>query len=536
MRFSFDELYAAETPETALDEDEYSLIGSGDEGIPQLRLPRRKNVVTTTKAVDEDLLDPDLEQLFARLDLTAKLPGARVLKSIPWNKTMRAEECAEKQFELSAQEKPSRRRTAEVSREFSLLHTTVANSIMNKLEALQNENGHQVQRVKEEKLRLREEKRRQEEELRRQEEERRKQEEDKRRQLEEQARRQREGEEERRIKAEQEEKKAREERERLEQEKKKQEALEAARRAQEEAAKGNGITNHHQIERSFNHYKHKIKHIKTDVVEAVKRDSNLKAILSKHKRRINPKFGQLTNSEQHLGSIVAELTSLVDQAKPNALGYQWILNFLAKALVSQAETEVRVKPESALPLAKLALHLLTRYDELLELLMARFVKKCPFVIGYTCKIDSEEGRYKMGWKRGQDNTWEDETSYDERMGGIATLYATITRLPLPQEFITSHKHPLPLSNSWKLLARLANSPTDLLTNTHFVVLGSWWDAAAAQLLQAYGRQAHKLLVLLSQNLTQSVAERKYVGAARLRILFEEYETSGTIKSFPEMTA
>ncbi|CUS24382.1 LAQU0S16e00430g1_1 [Lachancea quebecensis] len=522
MRFNYEELCNIDCPDW-YDEDEYTIIGSDDEHVPQLRLPRRakRDIVLNDNV---GVLDSGLVELINNLDLNSKIPGSGKLKSGVWRR---------KTTSLSKpNNKPTGPAPANLSHEpeiFLSLRQSLAKSISTKLETLEKDNAERVQEVKNEKERIRKEQQRIEEEQKRR--------------AEEQARIKREEAERQRQKAEmereqqlEEQRRKEEEQKRLQEERKKQEAIEKKLKAQEEAKKVFGLTDFRKVEDTFKHYKHKIKGIKSEIVEPVKKDANLKSILSKHKRRINPKFGQLTNSEQHLVAISSELSLLVDETKANHLGYQWILNFIAKALVSQAETEVRVKPESALPLGKLALNLLARYPELLDFLMARFVKKCPLVIGFTCNIDSEEGRYKMGWKRAQNDSWEEETSYDERMGGIATLFSVITRLPLPPDIISSQVHPLPIAHSWQMLARFANTPTDLLTNTHFVVLGSWWDAAAAQFVQAYRTQAHKLLRLITNELTNAVAERKYVGAARLRILSEDYETSGTLKSFPEMSA
>ncbi|SCU93817.1 LAFA_0F18360g1_1 [Lachancea sp. 'fantastica'] len=536
MRFSFDELYGIESPEL-WDAEEYSIIESDDELIPRLRIPRQLEKFDEEDgehSLKDQLEDENLALWVANLDLTAKLPGSCKLGNIITTRIPRHEGLVLKPLITDINEEREDVQTEPVNAAFTELQDAMTREILRKVETLQEKNDEQVRNVQAEKLRKQEEQRRREKEQRDREHE-------EKRQREEQERLKREQEEEQRRQDEAKKKqaameaKAREE-ERLKQEKlAAQKEIEAAeKRAREDAARGRGITNFSDIQASFHHYKHKIKQIKHEVVEPVKKDANLKSILSKHKRKINPKFGQLTNSETHLHSIILEMTSLVDQTKPNNLGYQWILNFIAKALVSQAETEVRVKPESALPLAKLALTLLAQYPELLELLMARFVKKCPFVIGFSCAIDSETGRYNMGWKRSQDNTWEEETSYDERMGGIVTLFATITRLPLPADLIGKLEHPLPIQRSWQLVARVANTSLQLLNNTHFVVLGCWWDAAAAQLLQAYARQGHKLLALISTDLTSSVAERRYVGAARLRILFEEYESTGRPKSFPEM--
>ncbi|KAH3902116.1 nucleoporin GLE1 SCDLUD_001929 [Saccharomycodes ludwigii] len=300
-----------------------------------------------------------------------------------------------------------------------------------------------------------------------------------------------------------------------------------------------GVYNKNHIETVFIKYKKLITSIKEDIVIKVSKDKNLKTILSKHKRKINPKFGQLTNSIQQLNSVTNHIFELVDQTKNNELGFKWILNFIAKAIVSQAETEVAVKPEiSALPLAKLTLNLLLRYPELKQFLLARFIKKCPLVIGYTCPIDTEEGRLRMGWKRVSSNDgvkWEDSSSYNERLGGIACLYVTITRLILPSNMIETAAHPLPIDLSWKMASRIANiNDLALLTDVHFVVLNSFIDGCGTEFIQCYGNQGIKLMSLISTSLTSLVADKKLPAAARLRILWEQWETTGKLEGFPEM--
>lgn len=310
---------------------------------------------------------------------------------------------------------------------------------------------------------------------------------------------------------------------------------EAAAKAKEEeiaASRGKYTTNFPSIEKKFLHYKQEIATIKRDIVEPVKKlDKEQKNMLARHKRKINPKFGQLTNSNQQLRSVATELQNLIQQTSAQPLMYKWILNFTAKAIVHQAENETRVKPESALPLAKLALYLMQTIPDLRELLMARFVKKCPFVIGFTCAIDTEQGRINMGWKRNSDEKWELSTSYDERIGGMMTLFAVITRL---DTMVPDQPNPWSFEHSWMMVARVANTPLNLLTNVHFVALGAWWDATARQFLQKYGDQGAKLLRLVGDQLTSAVAEHKYVGAARLRILMEDWVSNNNISSFPEM--
>ncbi|CCH42481.1 Nucleoporin [Wickerhamomyces ciferrii] len=420
------------------------------------------------------------------------------------------------------------------------IQESIINDVETRASTRSREVTSQLEAIELERKRLEEErKRREEEERRRAEEERKRKEEEER---------QRKAEEERqRIEA---EKKAKEEAERLARERKEKEereAKEAKKKAEDEAKrqkeqeeqdakKGKGITNYKEVEKQFFHYKKLIETIKSDIVLKVKNDLGTKNAVLKHKRKINPKFGQLTNSMTQLSRISNEVITLINETKSNELAYKWILNFVAKAIVAQAETEVRVQPTSSLPLAKLTLNLLVEFPELKELLMARFVKKCPLVIGYTCNVDTEEGRLRMGWKRHDGSKWEDEISYDERLGGIMTLYAVLTKIPLDSKYFNNLEHPFDISNSWILLARIINLPSHLLLNVHFIVISSWWEACANELIQIYGKQGEKLLNLIWTLWAQSVNDKNYSGAKTLQTIGEDWQTSGKLKTFEPMEA
>lgn len=303
------------------------------------------------------------------------------------------------------------------------------------------------------------------------------------------------------------------------------------------------ITNRDSIESTFWSYKQRIQSIKDEIVLPIKMAQRpIKSPIMAQKRKINPKFGQLTNSWKQLQLIQNELVTLINQCKdaatsttnPSPLAFKWILNFVAKAIVHQSESEIGVKPESALPLARLTIFLLNQYPELSDFLMARFVKKCPYIIGYSTSQDTEQNRINMGWKRKSDGKWENDTTYDERMNGMITLYSTITRLNSVSLPDPDQSQLWNIESSWRFVARMANMPKSLLTNTHFVILGGWWDACGSEFIKKYGNQSVKLLNLIANDMTNSVSEKKFVGAARLRILYEEWQNTGIIKSFPEM--
>lgn len=535
MRFVLDELYS-EDEDSSLDlkslsssssQLEYTIVNeSDDEFIPSLKLPKQKVVIQRPKPVQEEIeLPPHLSNLLNSKEFKKGLIEQDAVPHVVQTSSQRLLPSASDNNLVIT---PTVKTKDEVN--VRKLEQQFTNLLLDKFKNVESENKAMVKAIRDERRRAEEEKKKIEEERKRKAEEERKrlEEEEKKRQEAEVLKKKQQQEAELKQKKEVEAKAKQ-----IEEQKRKEKELQEKKEKEKEKAKA-ATTNFDEISKTFWKYKAKIKSIKDEIVMPVKSaDKNIRNILSKHKRKINPKFGQLTNTFSQLASIQNELSNLIDQTKADQLSYLWILNFIAKAVVHQAETEVRAKPEASVPLGRLTLYLMVRYPEFNELLLARFVKKCPFVIGFTCNIDTEEGRSNMGWKRDSDGKWEEPTSYNERIGAMATLYSVITRIQLPPEFIQSTQHPLPISHSWQMVARIANTPLDLIQDTHFVVLGAWWDAAAKEFLQAYGTQAGKLLMLIGDTLTSAVSDRKYVGAARLRILLESWKNN-SIDCFPEM--
>lgn len=65
------------------------------------------------------------------------------------------------------------------------------------------------------------------------------------------------------------------------------------------------------------------------------------------------------------------------------IGYLYLLSHISKSLLHQAQNEVLAKAEAAFPLAKLVVGLMLRgHAALGEVLISRFVKKCPWVLPF----------------------------------------------------------------------------------------------------------------------------------------------------------
>ena len=77
------------------------------------------------------------------------------------------------------------------------------------------------------------------------------------------------------------------------------------------------------------------------------------------------------------------MLSAAKAASPTGEIYTWILNHLSKCLIRQAEQEVAAKQDTAYPLARVVVWLLLQgHAELGDVLMARLVKKCCWVLAY----------------------------------------------------------------------------------------------------------------------------------------------------------
>lgn len=374
------------------------------------------------------------------------------------------------------------------------------------------------QRIEAEEKRRQEEERRRREEAERLAEQKRKEEEERKRQQEE----------ERKRKAEEERRRQQEEAKRL-QEKAALEKKEAAERQRKLESQLKCITNFASIDQQFKKYKQDIANIKTQVVQPVTNDQALKKQVGTYKRKLNVKFGQLLDLKLHLQSIGNEVIQILQQTQGHQAAHKFMLNFVAKAIISQAETEVGIKLDRAQPLAHIAYLLLKQFPDFEYFLTARFVKKCPYIIGYSCLIDTEEGRYRMNWKR-TDGHWEDAVKYEERVGGIAAVWAVMSWLTEYGDQVSIYL----FQSQWQFLARMLNTDLNIVNNAHFIVMASWWEVAAAKFLPQYGRQSTKLLQAVAFAWPLAVSDRHYLGAAQLIISGEEWQNLGRIKAIKPM--
>jgi nucleoporin GLE1 len=97
-------------------------------------------------------------------------------------------------------------------------------------------------------------------------------------------------------------------------------------------------------------------------------------------------LSQTQDIHQDLCSVLNRQVSAAEPvlfSRELPIAYLYLLSHISKALLHQAENEVLAKSEAAFPLAKLVTGLMLRgHAALGEILISRFVKKCPWVLPF----------------------------------------------------------------------------------------------------------------------------------------------------------
>ena len=149
--------------------------------------------------------------------------------------------------------------------------------------------------------------------------------------------------------------------------------------------------------------------MKKEVIEPVKSDRALRTSLRQGMRLITRGLGQVVNTKESIVRVVSDIPVILadektidihkllcDQlpsepspAQPTLLSqpppkpYCYLSSHLSKALVKQATEEVSAKPDAAFPLGRVVTGLLLRgHAAFGDILFARLVKKCPWVIPF----------------------------------------------------------------------------------------------------------------------------------------------------------
>jgi nucleoporin GLE1 len=166
---------------------------------------------------------------------------------------------------------------------------------------------------------------------------------------------------------------------------------------------------------------------------------------------------------------------------------------------------------------------MSKYPGLRAILLARFAKNCPWTVPFYDDPKTEEQMKRMGYKRMEDDKWEEQTRYIERQSGILATYAALTTHTLSAK--AGIPTPYPLSFAWRWAARSLNHPAG--GEIEAAMMATFLEVTNQALVKGYGRQAYKLVrVAVGGEWVAAVVKGPARG--RLEVMGDEFSRTGRI--------
>ncbi|KAJ9094134.1 hypothetical protein QFC19_008086 [Naganishia cerealis] len=309
--------------------------------------------------------------------------------------------------------------------------------------------------------------------------------------------------------------------------------------------------------------------VKDQVIEKVKQDDAMRRGLRRSKNTITMRIGQVVNTRESIIKVTEDLdqhlcSQLPSRPTPAApfafsaqlpLPYLYLLSHISKSLIKQAESEISAKPEAAYPLAKVIVGLFLRgHQALNDILFARFVKKCCWVIPYFPPKQPEQSDVDYRKSIGQKDVagTEDSVQYNQRMAAILTVYLAICSTDIPTLVETLNDKPASIAQleqlitpefritaCWTWLAMMGKAPLPYLDPAPKLI-STAFEMVGQDMIQAFGmKQMRKLAQAYmddglggkdgdEERASQGVlANRNVAARAQLRLLLEPFLYEGT---------
>ncbi|KAJ1969792.1 hypothetical protein IWQ62_000394 [Dispira parvispora] len=269
-----------------------------------------------------------------------------------------------------------------------------------------------------------------------------------------------------------------------------------------------------------------IHHIKEHVDPVVQATPEWWAQVSEIRRTIRVRVGQLVNTRECITRVADELDAMINRYK--GLGqamYMFVLNKVAKGVTQQIASEVSVHNNAAYPLAHLCVLLFQTHPKFLDVLLARLIKRCPYVTpAYPNQCPNETRHHylrRIGYRRRGEDGLDDEAMYTEKMIGYMVFYAAIVQT---QALVGTNVYGL--ERAWVWFSRLLNLQPQQISAT---LIQSFLEAAGTRFIQAYPRQGGKLLRTLMNYYFDHLPTTNRPALMRLKGYLEDYVNTNVLK-------
>jgi nucleoporin GLE1 len=174
----------------------------------------------------------------------------------------------------------------------------------------------------------------------------------------------------------------------------------------------------------------------------------------------------------------------------------YLLNNFSKAMVSQFIDEAGVAPKTADPIGVIAVSVFSQAElcwrgvSLIDILICKIRVVCPVLFGIRGSEKTEEGRARLGWRRGEGDEWVSDQVHSTRMTGLGAGYAAISLRDFSK---SSNKNPYPPTMYWQSMASIVNTPPEETSSTQYIVLKAMIENYEKRFLGFYGSAARAAL-------------------------------------------
>lgn len=174
----------------------------------------------------------------------------------------------------------------------------------------------------------------------------------------------------------------------------------------------------------------------------------------------------------------------------------YLLNIFSKALISQFVDEAGAAPKTADPIGVVAVSVFAQAElcwrgaPLIDILICKMRVACPVLFGIRGSEKTEEGRARLGWKRGDGGEWVSDQVHNTRMTGLGAGYAAISLRDFSK---SSNKNPFPPTMYWRSMASIVNTPPEEASSTQYIVLKAMIENYEQRFMSFYGSAARAAL-------------------------------------------
>jgi nucleoporin GLE1 len=124
---------------------------------------------------------------------------------------------------------------------------------------------------------------------------------------------------------------------------------------------------------------------------------------------------------------------------------------------------------------------------LTDIVLAKLHRICPILFGIRGRMDTAEGRIRLGWLP-IDKASPSEEQYGQRMRGLGAGYAALSL-----RSFNAKAPAVPMSEYWRAIVSICNTPSDALWPGHFAILYGLIRDYYKKFLSFYGAQARGVL-------------------------------------------